>query len=111
LIVDVNKEIVVEIPVVITGKAIGVTDGGQLHTEHRTLAVQCKPADIPAKILVDVTALHIGDAIHVGDLKIPAGVKPKLAATDSVVSVVAPKVEKVAETAAAPGAEGAAPAE
>lgn len=109
VVVDVNKEIVVEVPIVLTGKAVGVSDGGQLHTEHRTLAVSCKPADIPAKLTVDVTALKIGDAIHVGDLKIPAGVTPKLAPTDSVVSVVAPKVEKVVETAAT--AEGAAPAE
>jgi large subunit ribosomal protein L25 len=110
VVVDLQKDIVVDVPIVLTGKAVGVVDGGQLHTEHRTLAVSCKPSDIPAKIVADITALKVGDALHVSDLQLPAGVKPKLPPGESVASVVAPKVEKVTEAAPteAAAAEGAA---
>ncbi len=119
VMVDVTKDVTVEVPVVVTGKAIGVIDGGQLHIVHRTLSVVCKPEDIPTKLTVDVTALKIGDVIHVGEMTLPKGIKAVYGASEAVVSVVAPKAEKVAEEAAAaeaaaaaavPGAEGAAAA-
>src|SRR5215475_2689831 len=61
VIIDPNKEVTVQVPVVVTGKAQGVIDGGQLHIVHRTMPVICKPGDIPTKLVVDVTPLKIGD--------------------------------------------------
>src|SRR5207249_4257963 len=77
---------------------------------------------IPVKIEVDISHLNMGDAIHVSDLKLAAGIKPLAAGGTSVCSVTAPKAEKVAEptpeqvaaeAAAAAGApaEGAKPGE
>jgi large subunit ribosomal protein L25 len=112
VIIDRNKEVTVEVPVVMTGKAIGFVEGGQLHTVHRSIAVSCKPDDIPVKIEVDITALALGDVLHVSDLKMPAGVKAALPPTEAVASIVAPQKEKTAaeEAAEAAAAEGAAPA-
>ncbi|HKA88140.1 MAG TPA: 50S ribosomal protein L25/general stress protein Ctc [Haliangiales bacterium] len=117
VVVDVTKDVTVEVPVVVAGKAVGVVDGGQLHIVHRTLSVVCKPEDIPTKLTVDVTPLKIGDVIHVGEMTFPKGVKAVYGASEAVVSVVAPKAEKTAAeeqaaaeaaaAAAAPGAEGA----
>src|SRR5262249_23238143 len=84
VVIDVNKEVTVEIPIVLTGKSVGVTDGGQLHTVHRTLAVSCKPADIPVKVEVSIAALKIGDALHVSDLTLPKGVKAALPPHETV---------------------------
>jgi large subunit ribosomal protein L25 len=108
--VDLNAEVNVTVPVVLTGKAVGTTNGGQLHQSLHTIAVAAKPAAIPAKIEVDVSALDMGDAFHVSDLKLAAGVRALLDPKDSIASVVAPKAEKVEEAAAAP-VEGAVPAE
>ena len=112
VIIDRNKEVTVEVPVVLTGKAIGFVEGGQLHTVHRSIAVSCKPDDIPVKIEVDITHLDLGDVLHVSDLKMPAGVKPALPPTEAVASIVAPQKEKTAaeEAAEAAAAEGAVPA-
>jgi large subunit ribosomal protein L25 len=74
------------------------------------MSVICKPGDIPTQIVVDVTALKIGDVIHVGELTLPPGVKPMYAPNEAVVSVVAPKVEKVAAEEVV-AVEGAVPAE
>jgi hypothetical protein len=84
-----------------TGKAIGFVEGGQLHTVHRSIAVSCKPDDIPVKIDVDITNLKLGDVLHVSDLKMPAGTKAALPPTEAVASIVAPQKEKTAAEEAA----------
>jgi large subunit ribosomal protein L25 len=111
VVVDVTKDVTVEIPVILTGKAIGLVDGGQLHTVHRTLTVTCKPADIPVKIEIDISGLKLGEALHVRDLKLPTGVKAAMSSGETIASIVAPRAEKIAEEAAeAAAAEAAAAA-
>lgn len=104
-----DKPVRAVVPLVITGKAVGVKDGGTLHQVYRTLIVSCVPGKIPTNVELDVTALGIGQSIHVTDMKLPEGVTATLAANTTLCVVVAPRAEKAAD-AAAPGAEGAAPA-
>jgi len=106
--VDLDQEVQVTVPLHLAGKPVGVIDGGQLHQSMHVLRLAAKPAAIPTRIEVDVTGLKIGEALHVGDLKLGEGVRALIEAKDSVASVVAPKAEK-AEAEAAP-VEGAVPA-
>lgn len=122
--IDPEKPIEVEVPLNWLGKAIGTVDGGQIHVERHTLPVKCRPADIPVKFDIDISPLGIGDALHVSDVTMPRGVTAAIPEGFTLVTCVAPKAEKEAETAAvegavvegaegaaaAPGAEGAAPA-
>jgi large subunit ribosomal protein L25 len=109
--VRMDQDVVVNVPVVLVGKAIGVTEGGILQQVARTLPVLCKPGQIPEKIEVDVSGLGITDSLHIKDVKAPPGVKFKTN-TDQTIAVVAiPEKEeevKPAVVAAVPGAEGAA---
>ncbi len=102
-----DKPVRAVVPLVITGKAAGVKDGGTLHQVYRTITVSCVPGKIPTNVELDVTALGIGQSIHVSDLKLPEGVTAALAANTTICVVVAPRAEKGADAAAA---EGAAPA-
>jgi large subunit ribosomal protein L25 len=110
--VRMDQDVVVNVPVVLTGKPEGVTAGGILQQVLRMLPVVCKPSDIPEKIEVDVSALKIAESLHVSDLKPSAGVKFKIKATQTVAVVNVPEKEeeapKPAAAAAVPGAEGAA---
>ena len=110
--VRMDKDVTVNVPVVLTGKPEGVTAGGILQQVARTLAVQCKPSDIPEKIEVDVSALKITESLHVSDVKAPAGVKLKVQTTQTIAVVNVPEKEeeapKPAAAAVVPGAEGAA---
>jgi large subunit ribosomal protein L25 len=109
--VSMDKDVHAVVPVVLTGKAEGIKDGGILHHNIRNLEIACRPDRIPAKIEVDVTPLKMGDAIHVSELKLGEGVRALAGATASVCSVTAPRAEKVeTPVEAVPGAEGAAPA-
>src|SRR5215831_16356774 len=107
--VDLDQEVTVTVPLFLTGKAVGVTNGGNLHQSMHAILIAAKPAAIPTKLEVDVTPLDIGMALHVSDLKLVAGVRALLDAKEAIASVVAPKAEKV-EAEAAP-VEGAVPAE
>jgi large subunit ribosomal protein L25 len=100
----------VTVPLALIGKAVGVINGGNLHQSLHVIPIAAKPAAIPTKLEVDVSALDIGDALHVSDLKLGQGVRALLDPRDAIASVVAPKAEKVEEVAAAP-VEGAVPAE
>jgi len=111
--VRMDKDVVVNVPVVLTGKPEGVTAGGILQQVARTLPVQCKPSDIPEKIEVDVSALKIAESLHIKDVKMPAGVQLKLRGDQTIAVVNVPEKEEeapkpVAAAAAVPGAEGAA---
>jgi large subunit ribosomal protein L25 len=61
---------------------------------------------LPDRITVDVSALNIGDSIHVRDIQLPSGVTAKVPLDLTAFSVLAPVVEEepvvaVAEAAAA----------
>lgn len=114
--VKLDEPVKVEVPVVTTGKSVGVVEGGILSIATHEVALEALPAKIPAQIEVDVTELKIGQSIHISELTPPAGCTFKFT-TDYVVAFVAvpEKEEVVAPVAAVPGAvpvEGAAaPAE
>lgn len=99
--VDLNEEVRVDVPLVLKGTPVGVIDGGNLHHNVHSLSIAAKPGDIPTKIELDVSALKIGEALHVSDLKLPAGLRSVLDGKIGLASVVAPRSDKVEEAAAA----------
>jgi len=106
--VALDQEVDADEPLFVTGKAAGVTLGGVLRQVYRTLPVRCVPDRIPVKLEVDVTHLKLGEAVSAQELKLDAGISIRLAAEQTIVSVVAPEREKVDEAAVA--VAGAAPA-
>ncbi len=109
--VDLKEKIHVDVPVHLTGTAEGVTMGGILDHALRDLEVQCLPGAIPEEFSVDVSALEIGDSIHVRDLELPEGVELLVDPNLSIVSVVAPAAveEEVPEEEVPEEGEEAAP--
>jgi large subunit ribosomal protein L25 len=90
LAVDVQNVIEVSVPIHITGRAPGVELGGILDQALRELDLECLPLAIPREIVVDVSALDVGDSLHVRDIVLPEGVTLRSDPDLSVVSVVAP---------------------
>ncbi len=96
------------VPVLVFGEASGVKNsGGIIEQLLHSIEVQCLPKDLPDSIVIDVTPLEIGDAIHIKDLPLPEGVTALGNPETSVLHVAAPAVEEVAATPA----EGAAATE
>jgi len=64
-----DKPVIMEVPVRITGRSKGVVAGGVLRQTYRKLKVKAIPANLPDEIVVDITALKIGNKFYVESLK------------------------------------------
>ena len=72
--VNVDETIETEVRLDIRGDAKGVAEGGTLEVLVHELKVNCRANAIPDSLRVDVSKLGLGQAIHVKDLVLPAGV-------------------------------------
>jgi large subunit ribosomal protein L25 len=109
--ISLTEKIEVEVAVHLTGLPIGVKDsGGILEHITRHIRVRCLPTAIPSSVDVDVSALNIGDSVHVSDL--PIGDLELLTDADVTVATVVPPsvIEEpvAADAAVAAAAEGGA---
>lgn len=69
--------------------------GGTLNTAKDTLDIKCLPKDLVSEVEVDISTLAtFDDAIHVKDLKLPAGVTADEDGDRLVAKVVAPLTEE-----------------
>jgi large subunit ribosomal protein L25 len=105
--VAMDEMVTVEVPVHLVGKPEGTKVGGILEQVRRVIQVQCLPGDIPKSIDIDVSALNIGDSIHVQEINVE---KAKIISdTNFTIATVVPPVveEKVAEAVVPEAVEGA----
>jgi large subunit ribosomal protein L25 len=113
-----DKIIRVMVPLEVTGEAYGVkTEGGFVDFMTREIEVECLPALIPERLVVDITPLRLHQSLKVGDIRLPEGIKLISEPTTVAVLIQVPHEEKVeakpeeeaAAEAAAPAAEAAEP--
>ena len=94
--ISLTEEIKVNVPVVAKGEPIGVKqEGGSLEHILWEIEVECLPTSIPKEIEVDVSALKIGDSVHIKDIVFPSGVKVLNDPSAIILSVAAPMKEEV----------------
>lgn len=97
--ISLTETIEVEVVVHPVGLAVGVKDGGGiLEMIVRQLDVRCLPTAIPPSIDVDVTALQVGESLHVRDIK-AEGFTIVTDPDTTVLTIVAPTVEEAATPA------------
>ncbi|MFB2833914.1 50S ribosomal protein L25/general stress protein Ctc [Floridanema evergladense] len=71
-----QKSLEVEVPLHFLGEAVGVkVNGGMLDLVMTAVTVQCPPESIPDAIEIDVSTLDVGNALHIREIPLPAGVK------------------------------------
>lgn len=101
-----GEKIKTHIPLVFEGESAAVkTESGVLVKNIYKLEIEALPKDLPHEITVDISKLAtFSDAITIGDLDIPAGVKVFGDPKDVIAKVMAPRtaeelesLEKVAE--------------
>ncbi len=102
-----TEKIKVPVHIHLAGEAPGIKEGGIIEHILHSVEVSCLPADIPDKIVLDVSGLRLGHTLHISD--ITADKFEVLGApTQPIVSVIAPRAAE--ESVAAPVAAEA-PAE
>lgn len=115
--VTMDQKTKVMVPVVTTGKSVGVEMGGMLQLIRRELEVFCLPDQVPENITIDVTDLDVGDSFHVQDLPLEGGIEIPADVNFTILTILSTKVEEeevegeVEEGVAEEDAEGAEGAE
>ncbi len=95
--ISMDKEITVDVPIHLLNTPVGVSKGGILEQTLREITISCLPGNLVESLDVDVSSLDIGDSIHIGDIKIPEGIKILDRPDTAIATVVAPtKVEEEA---------------
>ena len=114
--VHAGERIDVDVPLHFTGTAAGVKAGGILHPNFNSLPIRCLLEQIPEAIDVDVSALDVGDSLHMSDITLPEGSVTEFDPETVICSVTPPNViavevpAEVAEAAAEAEAEAGAEA-
>lgn len=92
--VTAGQKVQVGVNIILEGTPQGIKDGGNLDVQRREVQISVEPRYIPNEIVLDVSGLAIGDALHISDLE---ALLPKQAElVDSpeltICAVVAPRV-------------------
>ncbi|HEX4863236.1 MAG TPA: 50S ribosomal protein L25 [Acidimicrobiales bacterium] len=104
-----DEVISAEVPLILVGEAKAVEqERGLVEQLLNSLTVKATPDKIPGNLEIDISALTIGEAIRVGDLKLPAGVATELSPDDVIAmgAVTRAAVEEEVAEAEAAEAEG-----
>ena len=103
-VVDPERVISAEVPISLVGETVELHRAdGVLDQQLFGLPVRARPADIPAHLEVDVSAVVIGSVIRVSEIALPEGVTTDLDPESIIVAGQPPRVqeEEVAEAEAA----------
>ena len=96
--VDMDTKVIVKVPIIITGQAIGIKEGGVLNQNMTELEVECLPSDIPQNIEVDISDLALGDALRLENITVSEKLELVGDNETLIASIVVPaKQEEVAE--------------
>jgi large subunit ribosomal protein L25 len=105
--ISMTEEIVVNVPIQLTGTAKAVVSaGGLVDAAVDSIEVRTTPAAMPNQVSIDITNMTVDDVIHLRDIALPAGVTAVGDPDLVVVTVLTTRGD--APTGAAP-ADGAAP--
>jgi len=111
LVIDLKKKGHFMVPVVAIGKSAGEKEGGTLQVIRHELEVICLPTNVPQSIEIDVTALMIGDVVHIEEIAAPEGVEIPFDVNFTVLTVKGHKEEEEEDAAEGDMAETAEAAE
>jgi large subunit ribosomal protein L25 len=100
--ISLDKELTLNIPLVLVNTPAGAALGGVLQHVRRELTIKCLPDKVVEKIEVDVAGLGVGDSLHIRDVVFPEGITSTQEGHLTVAVVNAPS----AAEKAAPGEEG-----
>ena len=70
LAVDEKKPVTIDVPLVISGHAVGVQQGGKFFQNARSLRINALMSNLPDDITIDITSLGLDKKIKAGDVKV-----------------------------------------
>ncbi len=106
-----DAKVHVNVPVIFINEEAspGLKKGGVLNIVRHELDLVCEADKIPAEVVIDVTGIDVGDAIHISAVKLPQGSESGITDRDfTIATLVAPSALKSEEGDNETPAEGGA---
>lgn len=94
MVVKPNSQLVVTVPVVLSGRSVGQKAGGRLEQITRYVKLSCTPETLPKLVEIDLTPFENGTVMTVETLPLPEGVKPVFKRSFKIFEIIAPKIEE-----------------
>ncbi|MFN3190607.1 MAG: 50S ribosomal protein L25 [Aureliella sp.] len=85
-----SEAVEVTLPVELKGEAPGIAQGGKFSFALHELTISCPANAVPENLVVDISALKMGQSISAGDVTLPEGSAVVTNPTDVVVQVTIP---------------------
>jgi large subunit ribosomal protein L25 len=104
----------VDVPISFEGIAVGLKSGGKLIKKMRKVRILTTPEHLVDKIVLDTTAMELGQTLRIKDLQVAEGIEVLNNENIPVASIDIPRAlrtattEETAKTPAAPAAKAAA---
>lgn len=95
------------VPVSVVGEDSVSAGGGIVQHQLHAIEVRCLPGNLPVRVTIDVTGLHVGEHVSASQVSLPAEVRLLTDPSEIVITVVAPKILEEPVKEAAPAAEEA----
>jgi large subunit ribosomal protein L25 len=95
--IDLTKRITTTISIVLEGQPKGVTLGGVMDQQLRDVEIECLAMEIPDVISMNVTAMEMGDSLHVRELQVPENVTILTDGDRTIATIHQPRVLKSTE--------------
>jgi large subunit ribosomal protein L25 len=105
--VRLDQPIHATVPVTLIGEPAGAVEGGVLSQVTTEVTVEALPLEVPQHLELDVSGMHVNDAIRLDALVAPEGVTLLDDPETVIASVTLPARVEEPEAEAAEGAEGA----
>lgn len=88
--ISLTEKVHANVPVILRGEPIGLKQGGVIERMLSEIPVSCLASEIPDHFEVDISEMHVSDAIHVRDIAMSDGVEPLVSVDEAVVLLAAP---------------------
>ena len=95
--VDLDKEVQIKVQVEYAGTPKGCKVGGSMETYRDEVVLAAKPADMPRKLVLDISGMEISQTLRVSNMPLPEGVRPVFKSDYTMVSVFMEGAEAAAE--------------
>ena len=99
--ISMDEPVTATVPITVLGEAAGLTQGGVVEQPISDLQIKALPDKIPTHVDIDITALNVGDSVHVSDIVLSEGAEIIAPPAETVLVMVRMphiRVETTAET-------------
>tara|TARA_B100001113_G_scaffold337522_1_gene318855 strand:- start:101 stop:781 length:681 start_codon:yes stop_codon:yes gene_type:complete len=90
-----SEKMTISVPLILTGKAVGVTEGGILSQSMNQIEISCYPTNVPENIEVNIDSLELNASLSVADVIIDDDEIEIISPDElNIASIAAPKEEE-----------------